>query len=280
MHRYSITTVNYFTASLISFILVLKNDLLSAFGPVTWHSFLDQFLLTQTGQSLVLSSENSCILAALLGLITGNFYLNAFIYYQKGINKSGIALSGMFSRLGVLIPTLFAVLIWQEIPSYQQYGGILLAILSIILVNLNFDSQKKGNINTVLLLLFFTTGMGLLGNKIFQRYAMLELKNLYLFFVFFTAFILSMRIVRQKKQPFQRRDIMVGACVGFFNLLTNFFLILALSEIKASVAFPVFSAGSILLMTFGGLIVFKEQLQKKDMVAMGLTIIAIVFINL
>jgi len=280
MHRYSITTVNYFTASLISFMLVLKDNLFSSFGPVTWSSFWNEFMSTPTGHTTVLSLQNSCVLAVFMGLITGIFYLNAFIYYQKGINKSGIALSGVFSRLGVLIPTIFAVLIWKELPSYQQLSGIVLAIFSIILINLNFDPTQKGKINTVLLLLFLTTGMGLFGNKIFQRYAVLELKNLYLFFVFFTALILSIRIVRREKQPFLKADIMVGAGVGFFNLFTNFFLILALNEIKASVAFPLFSAGSIILMTLGGLLVFKERLCKKDAVAIGMTIVAIVLINL
>lgn len=75
-------------------------------------------------------------------------------------------------------------------------------------------------------------------------------------------------------------SILTGFSVGIPNLFSSYFLILALDSLKTSVVFPIYSAGSIVLITFGSFIIFKEKINNKNKMAIILTIIALIMINL
>jgi multidrug transporter EmrE-like cation transporter len=55
---------------------------------------------------------------------------------------------------------------------------------------------------------------------------------------------------------------------------------MALDYVKTSVAFPIFSSGSILFINLGGIIIFKEFPSKKDWIAIISTIIALILMNI
>ena len=77
-----------------------------------------------------------------------------------------------------------------------------------------------------------------------------------------------------------RRDLITGLAVGIPNLFSSFFLILALETIPAAVAFPIFGAGTIVIINVVGMAFFRERLTRVELAAVGLTIAAIVLINL
>ncbi len=280
MSRYAITTANYITAASIGLILSLKNGLLIPRDNLSINSFLTQFSEIASSNSGGLSPGSSWIWAVIVGLLTGYFFLYAFIFYQKSIGENGIALSAMSSRLGVLIPMSVSIVLWNEIPDNLQIIGIVLAICSIILINLNLNNSGNIRFSFSLIMLFAYAGCGIFCNKLFQKYAILEYKNLFLFFTFFTALLISLNLLRKKREKGKPADILVGVVVGTFNLLTNFFMILALAELKASVVFPITSAGAIITMTLGGALLFGETIRKKDAVAIGMTLVAPVLINI
>ncbi|NLY36866.1 MAG: hypothetical protein GX046_06505 [Tissierellia bacterium] len=64
------------------------------------------------------------------------------------------------------------------------------------------------------------------------------------------------------------------------NLFSSNFLILSLATLKTFVAFPIYSAGSIVLINIGGFLIFKEKISRKNQVAIFLTLIALVLINI
>lgn len=138
----------------------------------------------------------------------------------------------------------------------------------------NFD-LKPG-----LILLFFFGGLAEFSNKIFQKYAISDFKDVFLFTVFFTAFIISIFFTVKVKKPLRKKDILTGIAVGIPNLFSSYFLILSLNTVTTSVAFPLYSAGSIVLINLGGYFIFKEKISSKNKVAILMTIIALVLINL
>jgi drug/metabolite transporter (DMT)-like permease len=109
---------------------------------------------------------------------------------------------------------------------------------------------------------------------------LLAYKDLFLFFVFFTALIISLLLLRNKREKIDRKDVLVGMAVGFFNLATNFVMIMALSQLKASIVFPITSAGAIITMSLGGWLFFREQLHRKEVIAIAMTVVALALINL
>ncbi|MBU2515297.1 DMT family transporter [bacterium] len=280
MHRYTITTANYVTASAIGLILVIKNGLIIPEGSLSAEQFFEEFSRVVSLNSGVLSVTGSWIWSLLVGILNGVFFLFALIVFQKSIGENGIALSAMSSRLGVLIPMSISIILWNELPNRFQVFGIILAICSIVLVNLNFNQGRSGNVKPSLIMLFIFAGGGIFCNKLFQKYALLQYKNLFLFFVFTTALLISLYFLRTKHEQANRNDILVGIVVGVFNLLSNYFMILALNELKASVVFPITSAGAIIMMTLGGWLFFKEHLRPKDLVAVIMTLFALVLINI
>lgn len=64
------------------------------------------------------------------------------------------------------------------------------------------------------------------------------------------------------------------------KIYQNYGLKLSLDTVKTSVAFLVFSAGSIVLINLGGYFIFKEEISKKNKFAIGLIVIALVLMNI
>ena len=56
------------------------------------------------------------------------------------MGKNGTPISTTFNRLGVLIPTVFSILLFGERPQIVQIAGIALAVSAIIYIN-----SGKGN---------------------------------------------------------------------------------------------------------------------------------------
>jgi multidrug transporter EmrE-like cation transporter len=196
------------------------------------------------------------------------------------VRENGAGLSGTFAKLGILIPMIFSILLWRELPTALQWIGILLALISIVIVNLSKKTRQMFEINLTLLMLFSFGGIAEFSNKIFQKYALNAYKDVFLFAVFFVAFLISLTYTRLKKSPVTKRDLILGLAVGIPNLFSSYFLILALDTITTSVAFPIYSAGSIVLINLGSLLIYKEHIQNKNKIAIALTLVALVLINL
>ena len=175
---------------------------------------------------------------------------------------------------------LLSIILWKEYPTSVQWLGIILAILSIIIVNFPFKKDWKKALRLSLILLFFYGGIAEFSNKLFQRYASLNLKPLFLFFIFLTAFLISLLFTLNNNKKLGYKDIVTGIMVGIPNLFSSYFLINALDELKTAVVFPIFSAGSIVVISLGGFFIFKERLNKKELSAIVMTIIALILINI
>lgn len=278
MNRYAVTSANYFIAFLISIFMVLSKGLLNNF--IKKISFLEEFNLLFHGNVSILSPYSSVIWGVIIGSIAGVFFFLSFIYYQKSVKENGVGLSGTFGKLGILIPMILSIVFWRELPSLLQWIGIVLSITSILIVNLSFNSNDKSKFNITLILLFFFGGMAEFSNKIYQKYALNEFKDIFLFSIFFVAFLVSLFYTLKQKSKVTKKDILTGFAVGIPNLFSSYFLILALDTIKTSIAFPIYSAASIVLINIGGFIIFKEQLSNKNKLAIIITIVALVLINI
>ena len=83
-----------------------------------------------------------------------------------------------------------------------------------------------------------------------------------------------------KDRRFGKTEVIFGLLVGIPNFFSSKFLLRSLSEIAAVVAFPAYSVGGILVVTLAGVLVFRERLAKRQWVALGLILLALVLLNL
>ncbi|MTI71322.1 MAG: hypothetical protein FH751_13830 [Firmicutes bacterium] len=280
MNRYAVTTSNYFAAFLVSLIMSIKNDLFKPIMGILNNNFTKEIKSVVLNNNGLFSETSSFIWAIIAGIIAGVFFFLSFIYYQKSVREDGVGLAGAFAKLGTLVPMSLSIILWNELPTFIQWIGILLSIISILLVNISFNKEILKSIRLTLILLFIFGGMAEFSNKIFQKYAIVDYKSLFLFFVFLTAFFISLYFTIKRKSKVTKKDIYVGLLVGIPNLFSSFFLIMALEYMKTSVVFPIFSAGTIVILGLSSLLIFKEKLKIKEIVSMIMTILALILINI
>jgi drug/metabolite transporter (DMT)-like permease len=280
MNRYTVTTFNYLVASLLSLLFFLSEsvpglNLSSAF------SSLSAELNAVTG-GRALSIPASAAWALLTGIPSGVLYFLGFIYLQKAVRESGVSLAGSFSKMGVLVPLILAILLWKELPTGVQWIGILLALVSILLANIDLSHPAgvMAGFKPVLLILFLTVGLSEFSNKVYQRYGVLEMKSLFLFFVFTTALVISGWKTFSQRKRIHFSHVVTGIAVGIPNYFASYFLILSLSRLKTAVVFPVYSAATIVLLSLSGWLFFRENLKTRERVAVGLTVAALVLVNI
>ncbi len=277
LNRLAVTTANYFMASLVSLYLIWESRLAIKVD-LSSLDFIDEFksVISRNG---IFSTEASIVWAIAVGIVAGFFFFASFIYYQRSVKEDGASLSGCFAKLGILVPMALSLILWNEIPTLWQWIGILLSIIAILVVNLSFKELSIKSIRGNLILLFLLGGLAEFSNKIFQQYAESSYKGIFLFSVFFTAFLISLLFTVNHKQRVRRRDLLIGLLVGIPNLFSSFFLIMALDTVKTSVAFPIFSAATILVINLGGYLLFGERLNPRERISVLITVIALVLIN-
>ncbi len=213
-----------------------------------------------------------------LGIINGVLYLVSFALLQKNTDKRGIVLSSIFMKLGLLVPIVLSILLFGEIPSFIQIAGFIIAVISIILINLKKGKKEKNfGIGLIILLLFGGSADAM--SKVYEFYGENELINQFLFYTFVTAFIICLFIILIKREKPAFKDILFGAAIGIPNFFSSKFLLAALSAVDAVVAYPTFSVATILIVTVTGILVFKEKLSKLQWGALLLIIISLILLN-
>lgn len=257
-NRYHVTTFNYVMAITVSIILTA----------VKWSTIVN----------ILKSNPRVIFILLLLGLPAGLFFYLSFIYYQKSVRENGATLSGMFSKLGILIPMIVSILLWKELPTKLQWLGIFLSLAAIIIVN--YEPGDKTKLKASLIFLLFYGGMAEFSNKIFQKYFVSDLKTTFLFILFLTAFLLSFNRAKKETQALKRDEMITGLMVGLPNLMSAFFLIIALDTVTTSVAFPIYSAGVIMLISLASYVIYKEKINVRGWIGIILTISALIFINI
>jgi drug/metabolite transporter (DMT)-like permease len=165
--------------------MIFSRGLLSGITPEI--SFAQDFSMLSSDNLHILSPYSSIIWGLMVGTVAGFFFFLSFIYYQKSVKENGVGISGTIAKLGILIPMIFSIIIWKELPSSLQWIGIALSLVSILIVNLSPKSLEKMDIKPTLILLFIFGGMAEFSTKIYQKYALNEYKDVFLFAVFFVS---------------------------------------------------------------------------------------------
>lgn len=280
LNRYAVTSINYAVAAIVGLATGLGKDSFAREG-WSFNAFIREFpavVLALEGQ---FSSEAGAVWALLIGLVTGWLFVASFLLYQLNVRQNGPSLSGMFGKLGILLPVLMSLLVWREFPLPLQWTGIALALAALMLPSLaaggttSLRSRRPG----MLILLFLAMGLAEFSNKLFEAYAPANLAPLFLTVLFCSALLASLFLLGSKGGRIGRREIIFGCAVGVPNLFSSFFLIRALETIPAAVAFPFYSVGSMLLIVLGGGLIFSERLQPGDYAGVGLAALALLLLS-
>ncbi|MCG8670680.1 MAG: DMT family transporter, partial [Pseudomonadales bacterium] len=203
-------------------------------------------------------------------------FFGGFILMQISINRYGAGLTGAFAKLGILVPMVASLILWREYPGIPQWLGIGLSLAAIVMTM----KSGPGNLRPLLLMVLIVVGCAEFSNKIFEKYGEPAHTSLFLVGAFATAALCSATACLIRRRRVTAPDLLLGCLIGIPNLFSSWFLIAALRDLPAALVFPVFSAGSIILILFGSALFFGERLSSSDRLAVALMLPALILINL
>ncbi|HAE16628.1 MAG TPA: hypothetical protein DCG51_08775 [Erysipelotrichaceae bacterium] len=254
-NRYGMILGNYLTCTLIGFLMIADKPLLFQIHPATY----------------------------VCGLIGGFLFVLSLVCMQSSISSNGTILSSAFSKLGLLVPLLLSVLFFHEIPSFLQAIGLLFVIASILIMN-GTEKQNTSFSLLFLLVVLITNGMSDSMAKIYSSIGYQNEETLYMFILFlFAAFLTYILMVLETHRTGKKadlRDLAAGICIGIPNYFSSVLLLRSLRTIPAVIAYPVFSAGTIVIVSAVSMLLFKEHLSSRQTIGLVLILISLVLLNI
>ena len=216
--------------------------------------------------------------ALTLGVINGVLYMTGMLLMQQNIRASGVILTTIFAKLGVLIPIFLAILYFQESPTWLQIVGVALSFVGILLLKANPNERVTFHLSLLILLL--VTGSVAAVLKIYAEIGSQAHSNAFLLMAFTVAFGMATLVTFAKKERFGLAELMWGVMLGLPNFFTSRFILDALDTIPAVIVYPTRGVATILLVTIVGIALFKEYLNSRQWLALTLILIALTFLNI
>ena len=133
------------SSSMISIMMRLSTGRISAnLSMLATNYFICSLLgAAYAGFNLVMPQVAGFSVTLWLGVISGVLYLAGFVFFQSNTNKHGVVLSSVFMKLGLLVPIIASVLVFNEVPTVIQIAGVCIAIFAIILINRREGKAEK-----------------------------------------------------------------------------------------------------------------------------------------
>ena len=214
-----------------------------------------------------------------LGTCTGVLYLAGLLLVQLNIRKNGVVLTSIFQKLGLIVQVLISILFFKEQPEVIQIIGIILCLVAVVMIN--FEKEQTAiQFKIGLLLILLSSGFCDVMSKIHEELGNSALADHFLFYTFSMALVLCVILILVKRETFGWKDILFGIFLGVPNYFSASFLLKALNDIAAVIVFPTFSVATVVVISMTGFLVFKEKLSKKQWIAMGLILVALVLLNI
>ncbi len=256
-NRYAMILGNYLTCTLVGFLLIPDKSLLLNAHPVTY----------------------------ICGFAGGFLFVLSLVCMQTSVTQSGAILSSAFSKLGLLVPLLMSVLFYREQPSLLQAAGLLLVLASIWLMSRTGHNERQEDIHLLfLLVVLITNGLSDCMAKIYSVNGIREEESVYMFLVFFFAAVFTFFLLLWEKKRTGKsaalKDLAAGILVGLPNYFSSILILMSLRTIPAFIVYPVFSTGAILFVTLISIPLFKEYLNRNQIISLGLILGALVLLNI
>lgn len=219
---------------------------------------------------------------------TGAFLLGIlfiFIFNVMAVTaqKNGLSVASVAAKMSVVVPIIFAVLVYDEELSVIKIIGIILALTAVYLVSVKEDGVhiKRG---TLLYPVLLFLGSGTIDtslkylevNYVGKGEIPLFSATIFAFAAIVGIFLLIFKTLR-KNEKITGKNIIAGICLGIFNYYSITFLIMALRSdtLDSSTVFTINNVVIVTLTTLMGILLFKERLNVKNTVGIFIAVLSI-----
>lgn len=205
--------------------------------------------------------------------------------------KFGITFTTIMQKMSLIISVGFAILYFHESSSALKILGILMAMMSIVLIN---TEKGAGQINLKALLkkfwylplfTFLISGVIELILLYMEKMKISDGSDLvFVTYLFGFAGILGIlsivySSIKTQKLPIKGKNIIAGILLGLPNFFTIYLLVLLLKNYDGSVVFPVNNVG---ILAFSALIAvwfFRESFSRNKQLGLLMAILSIYLIS-
>lgn len=224
-------------------------------------------------------------------IFIGFLFISSFNILALAFQEAGITVTVIIQKMSLILTVAFSFIIYQDIINWQKLLGIAFAFLAIILINLKSrDTKKEQSLSHyalfLLLITFLLSGavdaslqyveMSLLEHSGDPRFIAMAFLSAGIFgsMLYLFGFLMG-------KIQFQAKAILAGILLGILNYFALLTILKALGYgWGGSVVFPVLNVGIIVGSSFFGYLLFKEKLNRINLIGLICSILAIVFIGL
>lgn len=247
---------------------------------MTNYAICTVFSMLFMNKGLNYFAQNGTGVMVVLGVISGILYLVTLLIMQYSTAQNGVVLSSTFMKLGVLIPTLMAIVVFRELPKITQLIGICIAIAAIVMIHFEKEALSEGNKKLWLLILLLSGGITDSLANVYEQFGNPQIKDGYLLMTFGVAAVLAAILALSGGRKVSKADVFYGVILGVPNYFSARFLLLALGDLSAVLVYPTFSVGTLIVITLVGILAFKETVNKKKAVALGMIVLALCLLNI
>jgi drug/metabolite transporter (DMT)-like permease len=246
---------NYLAASLIGLTLLILND--------------EKIFSIQT-----------LVFGAGLGLL----FVLSFFAFAKAISFAGTGLATTSSRLSVIIPILFSILIFNELPNKLHLVGFVFTLITFILFYFSVRGNHKDGEGMLkylfLIAVFIGIGINDFAIKVFKSWRPEQEEPYFVFCIFSSAFVYSSIYIILKKVKISKNTVLLGLVLGIPNVFSTIFLLGALALLPAILVYPLMNVGIILFTTSAAFLIWKEKLNRWGVLSIASGLLAILFLSL
>jgi drug/metabolite transporter (DMT)-like permease len=218
-------------------------------------------------------------------VILGILFIVMFYFIGHSSQKAGITVTTLANKLSLVFPVLFSLIFFNEQISTIKYIGLATAVLAVVLTVYKKDVRRT-NLIFILLPLIIFVGSGVVDSlvKYVQATQITDSQvSLYTIIVFFIAFLCGLVLSFIKKEAplsFHRPTLLLGVLLGAANFGSLFFILKALnnSNLNSSLVFALNNMLVVALTAIIGMALFKEKLNKINLMGILLALISLYFL--
>jgi len=233
--------------------------------------------------------------AIVAGGSMGLMYFINFFFVTWCVRVVGASSTTVVGVLSMLMPIIYAALVWESQPHWVQAAGIVLAFVSLILIGLKPDRQattnKKDAVKQkermiswkaplILGCFFLLCGLSRIAQESFKYESEVSQKPTFLLAAFVAASLPSIVLLLWRRRKILPMEFAVGVAMGVANGSQTWFTLKSLDAMAGYIFFPVSSAGGIIFTMFVAVLWMQEKISRRALIGIAVAVVALVMMNL
>ncbi len=230
----------------------------------------------------------------------GFVFISTFYLMGYTAQKVSVTASSLSSKISLIIPVLFSLLYLNTTQDFGvfRYVGLILVFGAIVLTSIkkkviendNQNNQQQVNVSIspkqaflLSFLVFILSGfIDLMMNLVNTKFITDNTeKALFTIVIFSVAAVIGIVILLIKKEKFELKSLLGGVVLGVPNFFSIYFMFRALDNFggNGAIFFPLFNISVIIVSSVASVLVFREKLNKFNIIGLLMAVLAIVFIS-